>query len=115
MTDATVHDPTSSLSRRAVCADRSYLAQGIDSPDQPRILKAAPDPSLAREPQEVGPASPRWPVLGSAEVDVGGLGRLKVNDLKAEAIGQARGHKGAMTGLGRRFHTKQRADAMDGQ
>ena len=115
MTDASVHDPTSSLSRCEVCADRSYLAQGIDSSDQPRILKAAPDPSLAREPQEVGPASPRWLVLGSAAVDVRGLGRLQVNDLKAEAVGQARGHQGEMTGFGRRFHTKQRADAMDRQ
>ena len=42
-------------------------------------------------------------------------GRAIRPQLLQRNVGQALGHKGAMTGLGRRFHTKQRADAMDGQ
>jgi hypothetical protein len=42
----------------------------------------------------------------SGEIDVHRLGRLQVDDLKAEAVGQALGHEGAMTGLGRRLDAK---------
>jgi hypothetical protein len=79
-------------------------------PDQRRvgasstsIVDGAPHPRQTRTIGVSSTLGPRCASLcyGSDEIDVHGLGRLQVDYLKPEAISQALGHEGAMTGLGR--------------